>query len=541
MSSNSSQLVFNSLQEMFSHFQTQFNALDTLHNEIGLDDKQKKQKQQVVMENTLQLINQEIATVTIEKQQILQEINNVQKQIFLYKQKLGEFATDEAYLDTNKSLLENLNSFKNEKQDVEHRYNERLLQVKELRSNLETLQNIMPSFANTNELLEYEEFTDVSNITAAALEDEIARCEEKLVSRKETAFHLSGELVQLLQELGLQAQNERDQFVIEFYNKLASKESTEQSSSTDQDFDDVVSDAFEDYLNARLIELKRQRQTISYNQEEIIVSLKPLWQILNVPEEEVNTFLMKSKSLNVDNIHILENEFQKRMQEKNEHLGEFIETERKKLESLWDQLCFSEDQRNTFSPAYTDQTSDQVLGELKKEVQHLQTKVQDRSSVSICIQKYSKLQMDQAKFLAATSNPGRLFDYKRRYGPGYLLQEEKSRNIINKELPMATQSLKAALVEYEEETGAAFMMYTKSYLEVLFGEDCKHRRLHKKVTAPSTKKSKAVTGPEAGKDRLDKVADPVFKVPYPVKKPRSFPASGQSSLAPPNCSKKQRN
>ncbi|KAI7904149.1 microtubule associated protein-domain-containing protein [Cokeromyces recurvatus] len=541
MSSNSSQFVFNSLQEMFSHFQTQFNALDTLHNEIGLDDNQKKQKQQVIMESTLQLIDQEITTATTEKQQLLQEINNVQKQIFLYKQKMGEFATDEAHLDTNKSLLENLNNFKNEKQGVEHRYNERLLQVKELRSKLEKLQNIMPSFANTNELLEYEELTDVSNITTAALEDEIARCEEKLMSRKETAFHLSGELVQLLQELGLQAQNERDQFIIEFYNKLASKQSTEESSLTDQDIDNIASDAFEDYLTARLTELKRQRQTILYNQEEIIELLKPLWQMLNVPEEEVNTFLMKSKSLNVDNIHILENELKKRTQEKDQRLGEFIETERKELENLWDQLCYSEEQRYTFSPAFTNETSDQVLVQLRKEVQHLQAKIQDSSLLSTRIQRYSKLQQEQRKFLAATSNPDRLFDFKNKYGPGYLLQEEKTRNLINKELPIATKALKAALVEYQERTGAAFMMYTKSYLEVLFGEDCKRPKLQKKVAAPSTKKPKAVTLPEAGKDRLDKVAKPIFKAPYPIKKPGSSPASGQSSPAPPNCSKKQRN
>lgn len=160
---------------------------------------------------------------------------------------------------------------------------------------------------------------------------------------------------------------------------------------------------------------------------------------------------MANRGLTQEELMCYEQELQRLLVLKQDRIGEFIERAREELKSLWDQLYYSETQRQHFLPAYSSKNkpcikktylttqcvgelTDEVLEAHENEISRLRLEVEDSKYILDRIDKYMQLKEEIEEFEASTRDPNRLFGKGQR-DPGRLLREEKFRKRVDRELP----------------------------------------------------------------------------------------------------------
>lgn len=159
---------------------------------------------------------------------------------------------------------------------------------------------------------------------------------------------------------------------------------------------------------------------------------------------------------------------------KQERIGDFIQTAKEELASLWDRLYYNEKQREQFQPGQCDDDiTDIVLEAYENEISRLQLELEDSKYILELIEKHMKLKKEVEEFEATTSDPNRLFGKGNR-DPGRLLREERFRKRISRELPKVVKELEGALLEYEALKSHPFLVYGKSYFDVIYEDADQH-------------------------------------------------------------------
>jgi hypothetical protein len=156
---------------------------------------------------------------------------------------------------------------------------------------------------------------------------------------------------------------------------------------------------------------------------------------------------------------------------KQERVGDFIYTAREELQALWDQLYYSDAQKQQFQPAFTEDLTDTILEAHENEISRLSLELEDSKYILERIEKHMKLKNEIEEFEATTSDPNRLFSTKGQRDPGRLLREEKFRKRISRELPKVRKELEGSLLEYEALKGHPFLVYGKNYYKVISEEN----------------------------------------------------------------------
>lgn len=209
---------------------------------------------------------------------------------------------------------------------------------------------------------------------------------------------------------------------------------------------------------------------IESRKNEVTSHIKHLWNRLHIEDETCEKFLMENRGLTRQELQNYENEHHRLLVLKQDKVGDFIYTAREELKGLWDQLYYSEEQKQQFKPAFTDDLSDTNLEAHENEISRLLLEVEDSTYILERIEKHMKLKNEVEEFEATTSDPNRLFGKGQR-DPGRLLREEKFRKRISRELPKVTKELEGSLLEYEAMKGRAFLVHGKPYFDVIYEQD----------------------------------------------------------------------
>lgn len=155
---------------------------------------------------------------------------------------------------------------------------------------------------------------------------------------------------------------------------------------------------------------------------------------------------------------------------KQERIVDFLQTAKEELASLWDKLYYTDKQRAQFQPDQCqDHITDVVLEAYENEISRLQLELEDSRYILELIEKHMKLKKEVEEFEATTSDPNRLFGKGNR-DPGRLLREERFRKRISRELPKVVKELEGALLEYEALKSRPFLVYGKSYFDVIYSD-----------------------------------------------------------------------
>jgi protein regulator of cytokinesis 1 len=125
----------------------------------------------------------------------------------------------------------------------------------------------------------------------------------------------------------------------------------------------------------------------------------------------------------------------------------FVEAARKTLQDLWDELFFSEEQMAEFTPAFTgnapfsrypnswtDLFNDASLAAHEYEVKRLENLVSSRHNALSLAKRHMDLVAEKQHLDESSKDPSRLTQ-RGAQAAGRLLQEEKVRKKLSKELP----------------------------------------------------------------------------------------------------------
>jgi len=144
------------------------------------------------------------------------------------------------------------------------------------------------------------------------------------------------------------------------------------------------------------------------------------------------------------------------MELKRQNMHIFVDAARKTLQNLWDELFYSEEQMAEFTPAFTgissrishlnsDIFTDASLASHEYEVKRLESLVNARQTVLSLVKKHMELVAEKQHLEESSKDPSRLTQ-RGAQAAGRLLQEEKVRKKLSKELPKVRLDINIVLI-----------------------------------------------------------------------------------------------
>ncbi|XP_033102800.1 protein regulator of cytokinesis 1-like isoform X2 [Anneissia japonica] len=178
-----------------------------------------------------------------------------------------------------------------------------------------------------------------------------------------------------------------------------------------------------------------------------------LWKRLRIDEAETQHFLMTHKGHQPKTLKSLKEELQRLEQLKKENIKKVIEEMREELASWWNNCFFSREQKQAFTPAYDDNYTEELLELHDQEVARVKSYYEENKEILESIKKREDMWKKMLEFEHKANDPNRFFSRTCN-----LLQEEKTRKKLNKELPKLEQQLSERITQYEEEKGKPFLV-----------------------------------------------------------------------------------
>lgn len=175
-----------------------------------------------------------------------------------------------------------------------------------------------------------------------------------------------------------------------------------------------------------------------------------LWQKLGERNEYMGQFLEANSSLTDMSLSNLKMELKRLLIKRSEFVETFISAARKNIEELQELLLYSEDQKRAFKYYEYDvneyaENKDSILNEHEAEVERLKKEKEDKSPILSLYEQLHDLMKDQ-KFLEESSkDSSRLLS---KNSCKILLNEEKVRKKIHKNLPRVIESLKEEVIKF---------------------------------------------------------------------------------------------
>lgn len=223
-------------------------------------------------------------------------------------------------------------------------------------------------------------------------------------------------------------------------------------------------------LQSRREKLHEEKRSREKRMSQLRAEVESLWDRLGADEQERKAFLAQTRGCGLRTINDLEDELTRLNELKRQNLHIFVEDARNKLQSMWDELYFSEEEAVEFTPMFSDIYSDALLSAHENEIARLEVLREQRGPIISLVAKHRSIVKDREDLSAASQDASRLMANKgkgERRDPGKLLREEKMRKRIARELPKVEQELRNLLESFEDEYGRPFLVFGERYLDEL--------------------------------------------------------------------------
>ncbi|PWZ00552.1 hypothetical protein BCV70DRAFT_199824 [Testicularia cyperi] len=307
----------------------------------------------------------------------------------------------------------------------------------------------------------------------------------------------------------------------------------------------------------RWLEAEKQRREMRI--QDLYDELSELWAKFDVPEDEMDAFVMDHRGSTLDVVEAYQAELEKMKQLKAQHMSLFILKTRERIATLWDSLFLTPEEREaSFPPFFIDVSgetdpgldeplpTDEILASHEQMIDHLTEQVRTKAPVLKVIGKYKEL-LDEARQLDESAADGsRLLGRSNRGDPGRLLREEKMRKRVKIQKPKIEAELLKVIPAWEEEHGEPFTINGVRYLDELLEqmdgsrESAAARKRTRTVSAaqpsvpptPATATRRGPLAPSSVSNRGVSSATPMRPItPHQgtLKKPRLAPPSTASS------------
>ncbi|EPQ28763.1 uncharacterized protein PFL1_03566 [Pseudozyma flocculosa PF-1] len=225
---------------------------------------------------------------------------------------------------------------------------------------------------------------------------------------------------------------------------------------------------------------KHRREALIQN---LYDELAELWAKFDVPEEEMDAFVMDHRGSTLDVIASYQSELDKMRALKAQHMSLFILKTRERIATLWDALFLTPEEREASFPPYFIDVSpegapdhdeplptDEILASHEQMIDYLTEQVRTKAPVLKVIGKYKELLDDERQLAESAADGARLLGRGSRGDPGRLLREEKMRKRVKVQKPRMESELQKVIPAWEQEHGEPFTINGVRYLDELLDQ-----------------------------------------------------------------------
>ncbi|KAL8778559.1 MAG: hypothetical protein Q9213_007359 [Squamulea squamosa] len=452
-----------------SHLTTQVTTiigqLHGIFDDIGLQPHETESRETELFAALSETLNNQLKLVTAEKNELTEEAHRIIKTIKQMETSLedhksnGTYQLDDQKLKVTVPLTRCVAGLKEKYNTVARLHSERLEQVKKLVQALESYSSHLESsfikvtLPPTSENARVSPTFDLSPSYFTALDNEFTRVYDEYNRRLATVKATAEDVVNLWAELGT-PQAQTDSSIVKYH-----REAPEQLGLHQQDIQNLQA------RRDRLLEEKRSRER---KLKELKAHVEGLWDRLSVEEPDRKRFVAQNRGCGLRVINEFEAELDRLNELKRQNLHLFVEDARYKLQALWDELYFSEEEMLEFTPAFSDVYSDALLSAHEGEIERLETLKEQRAPTLQLIDKHKSLIKDREDLATSSQDASRLLakgTKGEKRDPTRLLREEKMRKRITKDLPKIEVELKKTLERWEDEYGRPFLVHGTRYLD----------------------------------------------------------------------------
>ncbi|XP_031419902.1 protein regulator of cytokinesis 1-like isoform X1 [Clupea harengus] len=188
--------------------------------------------------------------------------------------------------------------------------------------------------------------------------------------------------------------------------------------------------------------------------------IQELWDRLQVPAEERESFSEHMTASRKKNREALSTEVQRLEELKIQNMQNVVESLREEMAQYWTMCFYSPEQREAFTPYYSEDFTEELLNMHEVEMESLKKYHEDHKDLFTGVNQWHQNWTLYLELEKKATDPSRFNNRG-----GNLLKEEKQRADLQKSLPKLEKSLKAQIDQWEQEQGRDFQVNGKKFLE----------------------------------------------------------------------------
>ncbi|XP_062275648.1 protein regulator of cytokinesis 1b [Scomber scombrus] len=210
-------------------------------------------------------------------------------------------------------------------------------------------------------------------------------------------------------------------------------------------------------LLCQLEERKAENEAMCEDHRE---KMQQLWNRLQVPQEERELFNEHMVTSRKRNLEALKAEVQRLEELKLMNIHNFTDATRSEIAVFWEKCFFSIDQRQAFSPYFSEDFTEELLALHEAEIQRLKLHYEEHKELFDGVNQWEESWRLFLELEKKATDPTRFTNRG-----GNLLKEEKQRSDLHKNLPKLEKKLKAQMDAWESEQGREFFVNGQKFLE----------------------------------------------------------------------------
>ncbi|KAM7405712.1 hypothetical protein PAMP_000139 [Pampus punctatissimus] len=188
--------------------------------------------------------------------------------------------------------------------------------------------------------------------------------------------------------------------------------------------------------------------------------IQQLWDRLQVPQEERGAFNEHMVTSRKRNLEALQAEVQRLEELKLLNIRNVTDATRSEIAVFWEKCFFSTEQRQAFSPYFSEDFTEELLGLHEAEIQRLKLHYEDHKELFDGVNQWEESWRLFLELEKKATDPTRFTNRG-----GNLLKEEKQRSELHKSLPKLEKKLKAQIEAWESEQGREFFVNGQKFLQ----------------------------------------------------------------------------
>jgi len=219
-----------------------------------------------------------------------------------------------------------------------------------------------------------------------------------------------------------------------------------------------------DILSKRARKLTEEKISRTEKLKSLGLQIQPLWNKLDIPTKDLERFFLENRGLGMKVIEECERELARLEKLKHERMGELIADAQEKIQLLWDEMQYGDEQREHFTQAYMmGPINDATLAAHEEEIETLTVQADLYRPILKMVDKYKSLCVERIEYNEIIKDSSRLLTRR----PGTALRdEEQKRQRVTKGIPRIIERLKTAITDYESKHGP-FTLNGEPFLDTL--------------------------------------------------------------------------